>query len=115
MRPYLEKHPSQNRASGVAEGVSLEFKPQNHKKKEGMGEQDLFWLMYPARGPGTQPRRDIGAYQLIPSRWLSTVLVRKSLHLFVYIGSLRGPDLPTIAHPPHPAMALCPSISIQVR
>jgi hypothetical protein len=34
MRPYLEKHPSLKRASGVTQGVSLEFKPQYCKKKK---------------------------------------------------------------------------------
>jgi hypothetical protein len=32
MRPYLEKNPSQKRASGVAQGVGPEFKSQHHKK-----------------------------------------------------------------------------------
>jgi hypothetical protein len=33
MRSYLDKNPSQNRADGVAQGVSPEFKSQYHKKK----------------------------------------------------------------------------------
>jgi hypothetical protein len=34
MRPYLEKNPSQKRASGVAQGVDPEFKPQYCQKKK---------------------------------------------------------------------------------
>jgi hypothetical protein len=30
MRPYLENHPSQKRADGVAQGVGPEFKPRYH-------------------------------------------------------------------------------------
>jgi hypothetical protein len=32
-RPYLEKNPSQKRASGVAQGVGPEFNPSTGKKK----------------------------------------------------------------------------------
>jgi hypothetical protein len=32
-RPYLKKKKSQKRASGVTQGIGLEFKPQCHKKK----------------------------------------------------------------------------------
>jgi hypothetical protein len=34
MRPYLEKHPSQKRTGGVAQGIGPEFKPQYCKKKK---------------------------------------------------------------------------------
>jgi hypothetical protein len=34
MRPYLEKNLSQIRVGGVAQGVSPEFKPQYHQKKD---------------------------------------------------------------------------------
>jgi hypothetical protein len=35
MRPYLEKKPSGKRASGMAQGVGPEFKPQYQKIKSG--------------------------------------------------------------------------------
>jgi hypothetical protein len=34
LRDPFSKNPSQKRAGGVAQGVSLEFKPQYHKNKE---------------------------------------------------------------------------------
>jgi hypothetical protein len=33
-RPYLEKNPSQKKASEVAQDVGPEFKPQNHPPKK---------------------------------------------------------------------------------
>jgi penicillin-binding protein-related factor A (putative recombinase) len=36
MRPYFKKKTSQERASGVAQGVSPEFKPQYWKKKKAI-------------------------------------------------------------------------------
>jgi hypothetical protein len=39
VRPYLKKNPSQKRASGVAQDVGPEFKPQYWKRKESSWAQ----------------------------------------------------------------------------
>jgi hypothetical protein len=45
MRPYLKKKKSQKRASGVAQGVVPEFKPQYHTHKK-IPDCENSWIIF---------------------------------------------------------------------